>query len=273
MLYTCFSEVHITPSIPDSVAIDLEPGQYILKLWESFTPAIWGLNYNGAYHALTGFYEGGWGSEISFNIDTAQRLYLHINSATETYYAIYNITIEKIEDDVPNRYLYNGKERLPALTDVYDYGFRAYNPGIGRFFSVDPLASKFPQWSPYSFGFNSPIQFNDPIGMEPESGGGNKKSTSEKPAEQKNESNQTETTKNAFIERFNKTYRTEIIDSYAFLDLDEVRELTDKWFIGYNTKRPHQSLDGKTPQQAMDEIFRAGGGMPPPALKDTLLTL
>jgi putative transposase len=72
-------------------------------------------------------------------------------------------------------------------------------------------------------------------------------------------------TQNAFIERFNKTFRTEILDAHAFLDLDEVRYLTEKWLIGYNTERPHQGLDGKTPQQAFEENFYSSalGGLAP----------
>ncbi|AGR61825.1 Mobile element protein (plasmid) [Salmonella bongori N268-08] len=35
---------------------------------------------------------------------------------------------------------------------------------------------------------------------------------------------------NAFIERFNRTYRTEILDFYLFRTLNEIREITEKWY-------------------------------------------
>ena len=54
-------------------------------------------------------------------------------------------------------------------------------------------------------------------------------------------------TQNSYVERFNRTYRTEILDMYAFHRLSEVRELTDKWLIEYNEERPHASLDNLTP--------------------------
>jgi len=56
-------------------------------------------------------------------------------------------------------------------------------------------------------------------------------------------------TQNAYIERFNRTYRTEILDIYAFSRLSEVRELTDKWLVEFNEERPHESLGNLTPQE------------------------
>ena len=51
---------------------------------------------------------------------------------------------------------------------------------------------------------------------------------------------------NAFMERFNRTYRTEVLDAYVFFHLDEVRLASDDFLHSYNTERPHDSL-GRVP--------------------------
>lgn len=52
---------------------------------------------------------------------------------------------------------------------------------------------------------------------------------------------------NAFIERFNRTYREEVLNSYLFENLDQVREITYRWLITYNERRPHDALGGLPP--------------------------
>jgi RHS repeat-associated protein len=69
-----------------------------------------------------------------------------------------------------NPYLCNGKEANGHLgVNLYDYGARLYDPSIGRWFVVDPMAAHPLQIdkSPYAYGWNNPIRYIDPNGMCP----------------------------------------------------------------------------------------------------------
>jgi putative transposase len=54
---------------------------------------------------------------------------------------------------------------------------------------------------------------------------------------------------NGFIERFNRTYREEVLDCYVFETLGEVRRMTADWITRYNEIRPHESLGDLAPRQ------------------------
>jgi len=54
---------------------------------------------------------------------------------------------------------------------------------------------------------------------------------------------------NGFIERFNPTYREEVLDMYVFNNIREVRDITEAWLPDYNELRPHESLGNLTPKE------------------------
>ncbi|MBL1142296.1 MAG: transposase, partial [Proteobacteria bacterium] len=56
-------------------------------------------------------------------------------------------------------------------------------------------------------------------------------------------------TQNSYVERFNRTYRDEILNMYAFKTLTQVREITDNWIREYNEERPHDALGDLTPNE------------------------
>ena len=54
---------------------------------------------------------------------------------------------------------------------------------------------------------------------------------------------------NAFIERFNRTYREAVLDAYLFQTVAEVQAITEDWLEEYNAIRPHEALGHVPPYQ------------------------
>lgn len=52
---------------------------------------------------------------------------------------------------------------------------------------------------------------------------------------------------NAYIERFNRTYREEVLDIYLFETVTEAQKISDEWLSEYNAIRPHESLGNLSP--------------------------
>ena len=51
----------------------------------------------------------------------------------------------------------------------------------------------------------------------------------------------------AFIERYNRAYRTEVLNAYVFESLEQVRENSAEWLQRYNADRPRDVLAGLPP--------------------------
>jgi RHS repeat-associated protein len=104
------------------------------------------------------------------------------NIIEENHYYAFGLKIAAIsskklgdaaEGHLKNSNLYNDKELFDdGDLNWYDYGFRNYDPQIGRFVQLDPLTDDYPMLSPYQYAGNDPIANVDLDGLEPGAAGG-----------------------------------------------------------------------------------------------------
>ncbi len=94
----------------------------------------------------------------------------HLNSVKPVYHPFgMLLTGRSWEAGSGYRYGFNGKEHdveVNGSGNVYDYGFRIYNPRLGKFLSVDPLHKNYAWYTPYQFAGNKVIVAVDLDGLE-----------------------------------------------------------------------------------------------------------
>lgn len=54
-------------------------------------------------------------------------------------------------------------------------------------------------------------------------------------------------TQNAYIERFNGSFRRDVLDAYLFENISQIKALAEEWMEDYNNHRPHDALNGRSP--------------------------
>lgn len=77
----------------------------------------------------------------------------------------YNSGVSSIGNSVAQKRKYNGKELEEDLgLNTYSYGWRDYDPAIGRFNKIDRFAEKYMSINPYNYTANNPVRFVDIAG-------------------------------------------------------------------------------------------------------------
>jgi RHS repeat-associated protein len=110
-------------------------------------------------------------SGVEVRFDDLEITYKEARVVQENHYSPFGnnlIGIEK-QGQPDHKFQYNGKEKQGELgLNWSDYGARMYDPQLGRWHSVDPLAELMRRHSPYNYAFDNPMRFTDPDGMAPE---------------------------------------------------------------------------------------------------------
>ena len=89
--------------------------------------------------------------------------------STTDYYP-FGMNLPGQEDSTSYAFGFQGMQRdddAKGIGNSYTTEFRQYDPRVGRWMSLDPLADKYPALSPFNSFLNNPIVFTDPKGDEP----------------------------------------------------------------------------------------------------------
>ena len=63
---------------------------------------------------------------------------------------------------------------------------------------------------------------------------------------------------NPFVDRFNRSFRDEVLDANLFNNISQAQEAADAWVADYNEFRPHDSLGDMTPMEFRSRAFKPG---------------
>jgi RHS repeat-associated protein len=99
-------------------------------------------------------------------VDSIAEYYTAIVNSAQLYYDFgWGMPDRNYQSSLEYRFGFNGKEN-DKDADAYDFGARMYNSKLGRWWSVDPLDSKYPNLSPYLYSGNNPVLFVDYDGRD-----------------------------------------------------------------------------------------------------------
>jgi len=60
---------------------------------------------------------------------------------------------------------------------------------------------------------------------------------------------------NGYVERFNKTFREDVLDAYIFRNMEEVEQIAEGFRLDYNEYHPHKSMGRKSPNKILKEFL------------------
>lgn len=114
--------------------------------------------------------------KVAYTPDGTTIDYYNANVVTGNDYYPFGLTMagisSKAAGKLENKYKFNDATELQnkefsegSGLELYATDFRSYDPQIGRFHQIDPLADFAEYNSPYVFGSSNPISFNDPTGL------------------------------------------------------------------------------------------------------------